>query len=122
MSLYIPGISVSCCLDCPCAEWRTIEYDDIMWICRAVVPRRRIKDTVYDRQAWCPLVEVLPHGRLVDEKQILKLIDEQRNDDYNKTHSPKMMWSQIVDGFEWILQWAATIIPADKDGANETGF
>lgn len=111
MSLYIPGSEMpKVCVDCPA------EYDEY-W-CNLL--KRSFHSANLDpyeaKFKDCPLIEVPPHGRLVDETQILKLIDEQRNDAYNKTHSPEMTWSQIVDGFEWILQWAATIIPADKDG------
>ena len=101
MSIYIPGISVSCCLDCPCAEWQKIEDDDIMWICSAVVPSRRIKyKFLYDRQAWCPLLEVPPHGRLVDVSKLP--FNEVRLDEYGD------WWMNVED-----IETAPTIIPAD---------
>ena len=114
MSLYIPGVKMpERCWDCPlCYDMMSCRITGLNWY-RDTVDLSI--DPVEERMPNCPLIEVPPHGRLVDEKQILKLIDEQRNWEYNKTHSPNMTWSRIVDAFEWIMQMAATIIPADKE-------
>lgn len=71
--IYLPGLSVSCCLDCPCAEAMPTEGDDIVWVCRAMRKGigKRIKDkSLYDRQEWCPLIELPPHGDLIDREKI----------------------------------------------------
>lgn len=63
--------------------------------------------------------ELPPHGRLLDEEQIVRLICEQRQDEYNRPHRPKMMWSDVVNVFEWLFQWTDTIILADPPTQQE---
>lgn len=88
MSIYIPGISVSCCLDCPCADPLQIDEDNMMWVCRAVQKGRRVAEkNLYEKQPWCPLIEVPPHGRFC-----------------------------VYDGLIVQNDAAPTIIPEDKDG------
>ena len=99
MSLYIPGLNLPPKGEKPITLM--IFHDGSIWD--------------YDDEAGSvKVIEIPEHGRLVDETQILKLIDEQRNWEYNKTHSPNMTWSRIFDAYEWIMQRAATIIPADE--------
>ena len=107
MSIYISGMKL------PPKECRVIIAVDGDG---AVYRMRILGDYVFEQSDKRQAIEVPPHGRLVDEEQILRLIDEQRQDEYNRTHSPKMMWSNVVNAFEWLLQWADTIIPADPEG------
>lgn len=102
MSIYIQGVSVSCCLDCPCASYSpTGEYDGF-WKCDA--KRKIIKGSLYEKQEWCSLIEIQPHGRLVDADALELDAD----------------WEEQVDGYtgysRLVIDAAPTIIPADKDG------
>ena len=59
--------------------------------------------------AWCPLVEVPPHGRLIDADALLKLIDS--------CMFPSDMVTTRALGMatNWLKE-AQTVIPVDKDG------
>lgn len=68
MSVLIKGMKMpKDCPMCPCAHWNK---NDVMTGCELVW--RHVPDSEIDywqsdkRPDWCPLVEVPPHGRLVD--------------------------------------------------------
>ena len=59
---------------------------------------------IKDKPEWCPLVEVPPHGRLIDADAIKEKIDHQR---------PRRLYEDA-----WtltIIDDAPTVIPADKE-------
>ena len=107
MSLYIPGISVSCCLDCPCASYSpTGEYDGF-WKCDA--KRKIIKGSLYEKQEWCPLIEVPPHGRLIDADDMERHMCDTVQGDIRGYQYADATWGTA---FDWIDS-RPTIIPAD---------
>lgn len=59
---------------------------------------------IQERPSWCPIVELPPHGRLIDEDALISKINY--TDDFYET--PFVDWDDILE--------APTVIPADKDG------
>lgn len=119
MSLYIPGVSVSFCLDCPCADPLYIDDENMMWVCRAVQKGRRIAEkNLYEKQPWCPLIEVPPHGRLIDA-DALRAENNLGTDCSTCKRDARSCRDEMIhstmDFCEWIDD-APTIIPADKEG------
>ena len=106
MSIYIPGMEMptSCALcplatGCYCAVTDEGEY----------VGNYQKEKT---RPDWCPLIEVPPHGRLVDGDKMLSRLTPVCDDDAN--------WAMTGEtGKRLMTKWVKTsdtIIPADKDG------
>ena len=62
---------------------------------------------------WCPLIEVPPHGRLIDADELLNAIKKAGEDDSEIADVYKEDYAAVSD---W-LYTAPTVIPADKDGA-----
>jgi hypothetical protein len=65
-----------------------------------------------DRHPRCPLVEIPPHGRLIDADELRELYEEWENDkeagiDIDKCHVPIPVIRQNIDD-------APTIIPAEE--------
>ena len=67
MSIYIKGMEMPIqCLSCPL--WKLIHVKGI-WKDYCGASNCIIKD-VYSRSDWCPLVDVPPHGTLIDADKI----------------------------------------------------
>ena len=67
MGIYIKGMEMPVqCLSCPL--WKLIHVKGI-WKDYCGASNCIIKD-VYSKPDWCPLVEVPPHGRLIDADAI----------------------------------------------------
>ena len=77
MSVLIKGIEMPRnCWECPCS-------DKSNGVCEAIVGGATIWD---DRPAWCPLVNVPPHGRLIAadafSAKIIEIVERQKYDDF----------------------------------------
>lgn len=120
MSLYIPGIP----MPKTCRECQFLEGDDMDGLCHAA--NRWLDDE--DFWTWyayaeddidtskpcnCPLIEVPPHGRLVDADALAKYVDGFRDE---SDHSRIMDYTrqEIIDCFAYVIEEESeTIIPAD---------
>ena len=70
--------------------------------------------TRLDRPTDCPLVELPPHGRLIDADAFSKHLIETQKSEYNITHAPKS-WSKAYECFDWDLEVnAPTILEAEE--------
>ena len=72
----------------------------------------------YSEQHLCPLIEVPPHGRLIDADELMLRIQEYIDEygwdvDEHGFHSEK--WCAMKET-EMAINDAPTVIPADKDG------
>lgn len=65
---------------------------------------------VGDRPSWCPLVEIQPHGRLIDAKALTKDLGNRWNVNDDQDFCNKEVWHGIEE--------APTIIEAE-DGDND---
>lgn len=69
-----------------------------------------LRKTEENRPSWCPLVEVPPHGRLIDEKQI-PYIDLNADMPQSKVR----VWTTFKDKIDRL----PTIIEAEEGAENE---
>ena len=102
MSVLIKGMEMpENCKKCRCS-W----YDFTRLYCEADGKLWWLEVTEYadGRHPNCPLIEVPPHGRLIDEDALKSKINY--TDDFYET--PFVDWDDILE--------APTVIPADKDG------
>ena len=85
--------------------------------CVAYVPS---KDMIYDisdgRPDWCPLIELPPHGRLIDADALRRTMYHEAFE----TDSPMQKWDSgcwiRYKLFERMEEAAPAIIPADPEG------
>ena len=72
MGIYIKGMEMpKCCAECP------INHDAECLICNNMV----CNEPYTQKADWCPLVEVPPHGRLVDADALYaEWLDEGENE------------------------------------------
>ena len=110
MSILIKGMEMpaSCC-DCPIGGA----------LCCSLMPgvpalwkEYTIAVRTNRRHSDCPLIEVPPHGRLIDADELLNAIKKAWEDDSEIADVYKEDYAAVSD---W-LYTAPTIISADKDG------
>lgn len=109
MSILIPGKMPTCCWDCPCAyETEGVHHN----YCQAVGYDTKLPDD--GRPDWCPLIELPPHGRLIDADALLEdhglgtYCPECKRDERSCQY--EMIYT-TMDFCEWIED-AETVIPA----------
>ena len=122
--IYIPGIE----MPKRCNECRFLEGDNMDGLCHAA--DRWMDDEDYwtwyvyveddidtDKPANCPLVSVPDHGRLVDADALHKHMVKVHNEwkEHPELHESIV---PVVDDEVMILCFP-TIIPADKEGADD---
>lgn len=105
MSVLIKGMEMpKNCAECPCRMiGYTADYCNVLgkFIDFAVGSDGRRKD--------CPLIELPPHGRLIDADALLKLLD-------SCMFPSDMVTTRALSMATNWLKEAPTVIPADKDG------
>jgi len=110
MSIYIKGMKIpKCCDDCPFCDYEQAH-------CLAKGDKRTNEKRYEARMRWCPLIEVPPHGRLIDSDALMDVWNlndaikwgnktaEQQAHSYNT-----MMMYEIAN----MIDDAPTIIPAE---------
>lgn len=105
MGVYIKGMEMpGGCGDCPC---------NIYGDCDAVTPRKQKYRWSGDtRPDWCPLVEIPPHGRLIDADALMETI---RAHDYPlKSHFNSTDNGMFTLGIQQAVDEAPAIIPAEE--------
>lgn len=75
MSILIKGMKMPySCYDCPLTN-------DGFYLCKGVKPYKQLENECEERKPdWCPLIEVPPHGDLID-RDVLKENGELVNED-----------------------------------------
>jgi len=68
MSILIKGMEMPICRTCPCSEEKL--YGNLCRITNEIVPFS------FDRGDKCPLIEVPPHGRLIDADELPRYSDD----------------------------------------------
>ena len=100
MSIYIKGMEMpENCTVCPIRSWNG--EDDIC-------PFSKVEALSIGRQAKCPLVEIPPHGRLIDADELFQLLDGGYDVDMDELPETKAALLEMIAN-------APTIIPADKE-------
>ena len=109
MSILIKGMAMP--TSCPC-ELVGVGYDTYCSFAFGIPSRVKQYDECCEngeRPDWCPLVEIKPHGSLIDRDALLESIKEARKKD------PDVEDVYIDDYFivaEWLMS-APTIIEAE---------
>ena len=105
MSLLVKGIGMpDCCNTCPCCQ-RVLAYRFSGSYCgatgREIVNQGEINEN-------CPLIEVPPHGRLIDADALLNLLN------HCMFPSDMVTTTALSMAVNWIKE-APTIIEAERD-------
>lgn len=104
MSILIRGMEMPTrCFSCPMCDVENAEVNCAISH-GSYIEYREVdpKVAIQGRPSDCPLIEVPPHGRLIDADALLEVFDEGYND--------STWW------FESKVEDAPTVIPSDKDG------
>lgn len=122
MSIIIHGIKMpTSCWDCPCAYFTEGVHHNY---CQAVGYDTEITDD--GKPDWCPLIELPPHGRLVDADALCPIVDdevEHAKENWRQSFksfpvSGDLYAEGFMDGARQIadlLSDAPTVIPADRE-------
>ena len=104
MSILIKGMEMpTCCCWCPFCRKTYTECGSI-YSADCIIKKMPIKFSELDlRDGLCPLIEVPPHGDLIDKDETMNEILEERGED-------NACW------FAGIVNDMPAIIHADKDG------
>lgn len=103
MSILIKGMVMpKSCTDCPLFESKYHYHG-----CHAVPKSFNDIDMwnfVGDRPTWCPLIELPPHGRLIDADALNELIDSGDDIDFSEVPETKYAIMQMVNEQDTILE------------------
>lgn len=108
MSILIKGMEMpKNCLLCYCTD---TEYGEC-----CLDPEKRCPEDYRQRAEWCPIMELPPHGRLIDADALmnkLQALYDEREDEARYTGSKeiKVSWNDAV----YKIIDALTIIPAEE--------
>lgn len=113
MGIYIKGMEMpKCCGDC----WALEGYSDYP-VCLITQEQRGYDFPVRDRRMEkCPLIEVPPHGRLIDERWLIDamITTLEALKDNPKMDRQEMHLIAAFDTLRAMLDDAPTIIPAEE--------
>ena len=113
MSILLKGIEMpKCCYDCLLCAFIDIDEGDLTVGCRA------LRQIVYDHSQKlldCPMVELPPHGRLIDADALINALQElfdrrNKNAEYTGFRGASVSWNDAI----CYLKDAPTIIPAES--------
>ena len=108
MSILINMEMPSSCSMCPMAHRNyRLEAEETQLACYA--KGEWVSDDG-ERPVWCPLIELPPHGRLIDADATVQVFDNSYGGNTIKTTISKFILAHIVG------EIPPTVIPADKDG------
>ena len=112
MSVLVKGMEMpSSCSMCPMAHRNyRLEAEETQLACYA--KGEWVSDDG-ERPVWCPLIELPPHGRLIDADALEDKCHRMSQDEWNKSTSTT--WGYAYATFESEVEDAPTIIPADKE-------
>lgn len=68
MSILIKGMEIPTCMTCPCCEEKL--YGNLCRITNEIVPFS------FYRGDKCPLIEIPPHGDLIDRDSVLEILSD----------------------------------------------
>lgn len=110
MSVLIKGMEMPSCNDCPLAgDFKCNLMPSIPALCKeydmAVQNGKRLNN--------CPLVEIPPHGRLIDADALEDRCSRQATDEWNKSTGTN--WGYAYATFESDVEDAPTIIEAEEE-------
>lgn len=78
MSILIKGMKMpTSCSDCGQFRWSNFLQSDVCRIAEAIGGNGLFKfeeEGIAKRPSWCPLVEVPPHGRLIDADDVFHVL------------------------------------------------
>ena len=74
---------------------------------KIILPNRSERDEI------CPLVEIPPHGRLIDADALSERIEEQRNTEYAMKNKPHGSWRRVLELSLNMISDAPTIIEGE---------
>ena len=98
MGIYIKGMEMpKCCAECP------INHDAECLICNNMV----CNEPYTQKADWCPLVEVPPHGRLIDADKLRAEFPHP-----NDWRNPNLAYAHL-SGIWATIDCAETIIEAE---------
>ena len=111
MSVLIKGMEMPTrCFSCPMCDVENAEVNCAISH-GSYIEYREIdpKVAIQERPSWCPLIEVPPHGRLIDadavERNLVKMQMAQKG-----------VVGHGIRKSRAVVRDMATVIPADKDG------
>lgn len=117
MGIYFPGMMMPTeCWECPCAYETEGAHHNY---CQAVGYDTQLPDE--GRPDWCPLIELPPHGRLIDADAMAKKDYDDFTEIMAMTDPATVFGTAIADAHAAIqefLKSAPTIIPADEEANN----
>lgn len=114
MSILIKGMEMpKGCYCCPLAH-RSYNLKENMTQLACYVADKWTSDDG-EKPDWCPLIEVPPHGRLIDADLVSKVLEHGAAEEWNQ-HAAPFSWSYAYECFNDTVDLIPTVIPADKDG------
>jgi len=100
-----------------CDKCRIMVFEDTNCVpelfCGCPIVFKAHPQGVGHRPDWCPLIEVPPHGRLIDADALSQMCKEMQGIEWNNKASP-YSWAYAYENFENDIDDAPTIIEAEE--------
>ena len=118
MSVLVKGMEMPTrCFSCPMCDVENAEVNCVF--SHGFYIEYRDVDPQIAMQArpdWCPLIEIPPHGRLIDADKLIAKQEEDAEIFMGSTnYGDKVRYDEAMNAVANIVN-APTVIPADKDG------
>lgn len=115
MSILIKGMEIpENCKTCPFIrnEYGLEEYEEIYY-CRCSLTQMPPKNPAFARSKNCPLVEIPPHGRLIDaDEMFIEFVTEGQR---SKRYKIGEKWELNGEEIRGVISRLPTIIEAEVD-------
>lgn len=110
MSILLKGIEMpDCCMNCPLSV--SVNFGLVCCPTSTILPDSKLFDddgNALEKPSWCPIIEVPPHGRLIDANATYDSIAEVE-------HSGNYV---DMDAVGRGIDDTPTVIPADNQGGD----
>ena len=102
MGVYVKKMKIpKCCAECP------LNHDAECYMYNRLV----CEEPYTQRADWCPLVEIKPHGRLIDADELSDRLVALSDCEWNQTVGTS--WSNAYEEVNGFVEDAQTIIEAE---------
>ena len=120
MGIYIKDVELpKKCQYCPCSYWNHLAQITGCELVNRYVPFTDKDFWENDKPSWCPLVEVPPHGRLIDADEMISPMEktfEDFDEIFKGFPEPERKFVKgIQNGFIKYIKDQPTVIPEEEE-------
>lgn len=106
MSVIVKGMKMpDSCINCPFSV--SVNFGLVCCPTSTTIPDSKLFNDVgepLDRQCYCPLIELPPHGRLIDADALNEIIDGGYDLDFDEVPETKRELMRMIDDAQTVIE------------------